>query len=161
MEKKVLVGLRSHDRIDDAVSFLQDIVTPGMQVVFLIPYPVEPWSYLPRHCDDAEIGRAATLANRKHLSQFVWETQRTLAETRVFGARQALRNKNVEVEFELYTGRLTWAIRDCMARSEFHWILTWGREWFGFAVRKTFANLFESETTRLRAMYVYQRRYAQ
>ena len=158
METKVLVGLKRYDRIDDAVSFLQEIVTPGMKVVFLIPYPVKAWSYLPRHCDDAEIGRAATLANRKHLSQFIWETQRHLAEAKVSGARETLRKENVEVEFELYTGRLTWAIRDCVARSKFHWIVTpTGRgEWIGTSIRDAVARLWCSKEGEIRGLYIRQ-----
>jgi len=158
MEKNVLVGIRNHAQIDDAVFFLRDIVTPGMKVVFLIPYPVEPWSYLPRHCDDAEIGRAATLAGRKHLGQFIWETQRNLAEAKLSSARQALGKENVEIEFQLYTGRLTWAIRDCMARSEYRWIVTpTGRgEWIGTAVRDAIARLWCSKEGQVRGLFICQ-----
>jgi len=124
----------------------------------LLPYPVELWSYLPRHCDDAEIGRAAILANRKHLSQFIWETQRDLAEARVSNARQALRKENVEVEFELYTGRLTWAIRDCVARSEFRWIVisSGEGEWIGTFIRCAFARLWCSKEGEIRGLYIRQ-----
>lgn len=124
MEKKVLVGLKRHDQIDDAVSFLQEIVMPAMTVVFLIPYPVEPWVYLPRHCDDAGIGRAATFMSKKFLSQGDWESQRSLAAQTVARARRALRDKVVDVEFELYTGTLRRQIRNCAAEGEFHWIVT-------------------------------------
>ena len=161
MEKRVLVGLRSDGQIDDAVSFLQDIVTPGMKVVFLIPYPVEPWSYLPPHCDDAESGRAATLAGRKHLGQFTWETQCNLTEAKLSSARQALGDKNVEVEFELYTGRLMSAICDCANRSAFEWVVTLKRDAFGSTTRKAFATLFGSLPADIRAMYIYQCRWAQ
>jgi len=161
MEKKVLVGLRSDDRIDDVVSFLRGILTPGVKVVFLVPYPVKAWSYLPPHCDDAEIGRAATLAGRKHLGQFIWEAQRNLAEAKVSSAREALRDKNVKVEFELYTGRLMSAICDCANRSAFEWIVTLKRDAFGSTIRKAIATLFGSLPADIRAMYIYRCRWAQ
>lgn len=159
MKREVLVGLRSPDRIDDAVFFLQDIVAPEMKIVFLIPYPVERWSYLPKHCDEAEIGRAATLVNQKNINQSTWETQRNLAEARLSGARQALRNQNVEIEFGLYTGRLTWAIREYVAHSEFHWIVTpTGRsEWIGTAIRDAVARLWRLKANETRGLYT--RRY--
>ena len=156
MIKRVLVGLRRYDRIEDALPLLEDTVTPGTKVMFLIPYPVEPWSYLPKYCDDPETGRAATFVTRKYASQFVWETQRQLAESRLYNVRQALCSKNVEIEFKLYGGSLTSAIRDCANHSEFDWIVTWKSHWLGFSVPK--AGLFRRQPSA--GLYLQRFRYA-
>lgn len=159
MEKKVLVGLRRHDRIEDALPLLEDTVRPGTKIMFLLPYPVEPWSYLPKYCDDAEIGGGATFVSRKYASQFVWETQRQLAEARLYSVRETFGSKNVQVEFKLYGGRLTSVVRDCA--SEFDWIVTWKNNWLGLSIAKGIAGLFGWQRSSSHGVYVQRFRYAQ
>lgn len=104
MAEQILVPLKRHDRIEDIIPYLDKIAKPGMRVIFLIRYPVEPW--LRNHCVITESPREAILAGRKIMERYSWEIQRGLAEQRLLPAREALQKIGVEAVVDLYAGRL-------------------------------------------------------
>ena len=45
MAKRIVIPLKRNSLIEEILPGLGKIAQPGMRVVFLIPYPVESWSY--------------------------------------------------------------------------------------------------------------------
>jgi len=122
MPGKILVLLRN-ERVEEMVSYLHKIAQPGMKVVFLIPYPVEPWLWLRDHWVETESSREALLAGRKIMERYSWERQQALAEQKILPAREALVNRGVEVSVDLFTGGLRNVLRDYKPDGEVQWIM--------------------------------------
>ena len=123
MAHKILVLLRRNERVEEAASYLRKIAQPGMKVVFLIPYPVEPWLWLRDHWVETESSREALLAGRKIMAHYSWERQQALAEQKILPAREALVNRGVEVSVDLFTGGLNNVLRDYKPNGEVQWIM--------------------------------------
>jgi hypothetical protein len=49
MAGQILVPFNSHLRVKDIVSIIKEAAKPGMRVVFLIRYPVDPWVWFRDH----------------------------------------------------------------------------------------------------------------
>jgi len=123
MPGKILVLLRRNERVEEMVSYLRKIARPGMKVVFLIPYPIEPWLWLRDHWVETESPREALLAGIKIRERYSWEGQQALAEHKILPAREALGNKGVEVSVDLFTGGLSNVLRDYQPDEEVQWIM--------------------------------------
>lgn len=123
MKQKALVALEKHGQADQALSCLKEVVKPGMTVIFLLPYPVEVWPYLRDHWVEAETAIAAISAGRKIRDLYSWDIQSALAEQKLSAARETLREKEVAVEIQLYTGNLRSTLRDHVARGDVCWIM--------------------------------------
>ena len=124
MKRKALVALKSNDQADQALSCLQEVVKAGMQVVFLLPYPVEPWPYLCDHWVEAETAREAMSAGRKLLERYSWEAQTACAEQKLSAIRSLLQKQGVNVEIQLYAGGLRKALQDHLDRGDIYWVMT-------------------------------------
>lgn len=123
MAGKILVQLKRHDQIDDIIPYVEKITRPGMKVIFLIGYPIEPWLWVRDHWVTTESPREAMLAGRKIMERYSWETQKGLAEKKVFPAREALRERGVEVAVDVYTGRLTEVVESYTLNGDVHLIM--------------------------------------
>ncbi len=123
MAGQILVPLKRHDRIEEIVPYLEKVANVGMRVVFLIPYPVDPWFHLRDHWVTTESAREAMLAGRRIMERYSWEVQRGLAEQKVFPAQKALHRKGVEVAVEVCTGSLRRVLRDYAANRDVHLIM--------------------------------------
>ena len=107
MADQILVPFNSHLRIKDIISVIEAAPKPGMSVVFLIRYPVDPWAWLRDHWITTESTRDAMLAGRKIMERHSWDGQRALAEEMVAPWRYALEKIGVKVTVDVYTGRLS------------------------------------------------------
>jgi hypothetical protein len=123
MAAKILVQLKRHDQIDDIIPYVEKVARPGMKVIFLIRYPIEPWLWVRDHWVTMESPREAMMAGRKIMERYSWETQKGLAEKKVFPAREALRKRGVEVVVDVYTGRLTEVVRSYTLNGDVHLIM--------------------------------------
>lgn len=122
MAGKILVPLRK-DRMEEIIPYLEKIAEPGMRVVFLIPYPMEPWLWLQDNWVTTESPREAMLQGRKIMDKYSWDVQRGLAEQKVSSAREALRRRGVEVAVDVYTGRLREVLRSYTLNGDVHLIM--------------------------------------
>lgn len=120
---EILVPLKRNDRLEQIIPHLENMVKPGMKVVFLIPYPVEPSLWLKDHWVTTESPREAMLAGKKIMERYSRESQKSLAEQRVFPADEALRRKGAEVAADVYTGSLRKAIRSYMLNGDVQLIM--------------------------------------
>jgi len=106
MAGQILIPLNSRHRIKNLIPYLEEVAKPGMRVVFLIPYPVDPWSWLQDHWVTTESSRQAMLAGRKITKTYSRERQKALAEERIAPWHHALHKLDVEVTVDVYTGSL-------------------------------------------------------
>ena len=107
MAGQILVPFNSHLRVEDIISVIEEAAKPGMRVVFLVRYPVDPWEWFRDHWVTTESSRDAMLAGRKITERYSPEGQRALAEEMVAPWRHALQKMGVKATVAVYTGSLS------------------------------------------------------
>jgi hypothetical protein len=112
MAGQILVPFNSHLQIRDTLSIIEAAAKPGMSVVFLVRYPVDPWAWFRDHWVSTESSRDAMLAGRTVMEKYSWERQRALAEEMVAPWRYALQKIGVEAVVDVYTGSLSSAVEN-------------------------------------------------
>jgi len=123
MAGQILVPLKKHDRIEEIIPYIEEVVKPGMRAVFLLRYPVESGICLRDYWITTESTREAMLAGRKIMERHSWEVQRGLAERKVSLAGKALQKMGVEVTVEVYTGGLGRVLEDFAASGDVRLII--------------------------------------
>jgi hypothetical protein len=107
MAGQILVPFNSHLRVEDIISVIEEAAKPGMRVVFLVRYPVDPWVWFRDHWVTTESSRNARLAGRKIMERYSRDGQRALAEERVAPWRYVLQKLGVKATVAVYTGSLS------------------------------------------------------
>src|SRR5262245_60323779 len=107
MAGQILVPFNSHLRVKDIISVIKEAAKPGMRVVFLIRYPVDPWKWFQDHWVTTESSRDAMLAGRKIIEKYSRDGQMALAEEMVAPWRHALQKIGVKATVDVYTGSLS------------------------------------------------------
>ena len=107
MAGQILVPFNSHLRVEDIISVIEEAAKPGMRVVFLVRYPVDPWEWFRDHWVTTASARDAVLAGRKVMEKYSWEGQRALAEEMVAPWRYVLQKMGVKATVAVYTGSLS------------------------------------------------------
>jgi hypothetical protein len=107
MAGQILVPFNSHLRVEDIISVIEEAAKPGMRIVFLVRYPVDPWEWFRDHWVTTESSRDAMLAGRKITERYSPEGQRVLAEEMVAPWRHALQKMGVKATVAVYTGSLS------------------------------------------------------
>jgi len=107
MAGQILVPFNSDLRVNDIISVIEEAAKPGMRVVFLVRYPVDPWVWFRDHWVTTESSRDAVLAGRKVIEKYSWEGQRALAEEMVAPWRYVLQKMGVKATVDVYTGSLS------------------------------------------------------
>jgi hypothetical protein len=123
MEAKIITALGRRDEAFEVISCFDFLTRPGMTVVILVPYPLEPWPYIRAHWVTTESVRAATELGREIIARYSWERQQELAERKFAALREALGMKGVEVEVNFYTGSLKEALLKYSADPKVFWIV--------------------------------------
>lgn len=141
--EKLVVTMTGHDPIEKLMPCLETLVRPGMTVIFLFQYPVDSGSYFRDHRITVESARHATAIGRNIVHRYDWETQKELAWRVIDPAAGGLLNRGVQVEIQLYSGRLAKAIKDCSADKDIRWMVTQFQRpsLIGFLSAKTMADL--------------------
>src|SRR5262245_24041044 len=83
MAGQILVPFNLDLRVEDIVSVIEEAAKPGMRVIFLVRYPVDPWVWFRDHWVTTESSRNAMLAGEKVMAKYSWEGQRALEEEMV------------------------------------------------------------------------------
>jgi hypothetical protein len=112
MAGQILVPFNSHLRIKDIFSVIEAAAKPGMSVVFLVRYPVDPWAWFRDHWITTESSRDAMLAGGKLMERYSREGQRALAEEMVAPWRHVLQKIGAKVTVDVYTGSLSTVVEN-------------------------------------------------
>ena len=119
MSKKILVPLAQNDRAEEVLPYVERVARPGMNVVFLVRYPVDGIKWPTKEPDtetDAEV--------RQLLDHYSWETNVNRAKAEVAPAARALRGRGIEVIVDVYGGSLKKAVRSHTVNGDVHLIMT-------------------------------------
>jgi hypothetical protein len=112
MAEHILIPFNSHLRVKDIASAIEEAAKPGMRIVFLIRYPVNPWEWFRDHWVTTASVRDAILAGRKIMEKYSWNGQMALAEEMVAPWRYVLQKIGVTVAVDVYTGSLSSAVEN-------------------------------------------------
>ena len=118
MNKKMLVPLGQYDRSEEMIPYIEKVARPGMQVVFLVRYPVDGFIW-----GKEEYGMRAALEAKELVHYYSWEGNLENAKKRVAPACEALRAKGVEADMDVYAGSLKKAIRSHTLNGDVHLIM--------------------------------------
>ena len=119
MNKKILVPLGQYDRSEDMIPYVENVARPGMEVVFLVRYPVDGIDLAKE-----EYGMRAALEAKELVSYYSWEGNLETANTQVAPACEALRAKGIEAAVDVYAGSLKKAVRSHTFNGDVHLIMT-------------------------------------
>jgi hypothetical protein len=119
MNKKILVPLAQNDRAEEMISYVEKVARPGMEVVFLVRYPVDGFIWAKE-----EFGMKAALEAKKLASYYSWEENLHRAAEKLSSACAALRPKGIEVAVDVYAGSLKKAVRSHTINGDVHLIMT-------------------------------------
>src|SRR5262245_19058416 len=109
MSKKILVPSGQYDRSEEMIPYIENVARPGMQVVFLVRYPVDGiiWA-------KEEYGLRAALEAKELVHYYSWEGNLENAKKRVTPACDSLRSKGIEAVLDVYAGSLKKVMRSHM-----------------------------------------------
>jgi len=119
MNKKILVPLGRYDRSEEMILYIENVVRPGMKVVFLVRYPVDGFIWAKE-----EYGMRAALEAKKLVNYYSWEGNLEKAKKQVAPASEALRAKGIETVVDVYAGSLKKAVRSHTLNGDVHLIMT-------------------------------------
>jgi hypothetical protein len=119
MNKKILVPLGQNDRTEEMIPYVEKVARPGMNVVFLVRYPVDGFIW-----GKEEFGMKAALETKTLVSYYSWEENLQRAERKVSSVCAALRSKGVEAAVDVYAGSLRKAVRSHTINGDVHLIMT-------------------------------------
>jgi len=119
MSKKILVSLGQYDRTEEMIPYIEKVARPGMQVVFLMRYPVDGIGLRKE-----EYGMRAALEAKNLVNYYSWEGNLEKAKQQVAPACEALRARGIEAAVDVYAGNLKKAVRSHMLDGDVHLIMT-------------------------------------
>lgn len=118
MSKKILVPLAQNDRAEEMIPYIEKVARPGMNVVFLMRYPVDGFIWAKE-----EYGIRAAAHARELVNYYSWENSLENANRMVSPICEALRAKGVEATVDVYAGSLKKAVRSHTASGDVHLIM--------------------------------------
>ena len=119
MSKKILVPLAQNDRAEEMIPYIEKVARPGMNVVFLVRYPVDGFIWAKE-----EYGIGAALQARELVNYYSWGNNLENANRMVSPVCEALRAKGVQATVDVYAGSLKKALRSQMVNGDVHLIMT-------------------------------------
>jgi hypothetical protein len=119
MNKKILVPLARNGRTEEMIPYIDKVARPGMNVVFLVRYPVDGFIWAKE-----EYGMRAALQARELVNYYSWENNLENANMQLAHACEALSAKGVEATVDLYAGSLKNAVRSHTINGDVHLIMT-------------------------------------
>jgi hypothetical protein len=116
---KVLVPLKRNDQVKELMPYIEKVARPGMEAVFLVPYPVDGmrWSH-------EEFGTKAIMEAKQLVEYYNWENNLKKAKDKVSPAFEVLPSRGIAVTVDVYAGNLRAAIKSYTANGDVHLIVT-------------------------------------
>jgi hypothetical protein len=116
---KILVPLKRKDQLKDVMPYVEKVATPGMEAIFLVPYPVDGlrWS-------TADLESQAVDEGRQLVEYYTWENNVRRATRRLSEAVERLSSRGIGVSVELYAGKLRATVKRYTDQGDVHLIVT-------------------------------------
>jgi hypothetical protein len=134
MARKILVALRSEDRLSQMIPYIEKIAQPGMQVVLLVRFSPQAAASASRRnsfelsclensrLSEEELVKPSFTGENINSTQSM-EKQRLVVEHKVFLALEALLKRGIEITSDIYTGSLRRAVRSYTRKGDVHLIV--------------------------------------
>lgn len=121
----ILVALKSDDRLEQFLPYIETIAQPGVTLVYLIRYPrIGGFKLVQDRWMGEEVLEDSTSAQTSISEQdSLEEEQIRLNQVKVFIAQEALRKKGIEIVVDVYKGRLKKVIERYMRKGGVKFIL--------------------------------------
>jgi hypothetical protein len=119
MSKKILVPLARNDRTEEMIPYIERVARRGMNVVFLVRYPVDGFIWAKE-----EYGMRAALQARELVNYYSWENNIENAKRKLSPMCEAMRTIGVEATVEVYAGSLKKAVRSHTLNGDVYLIVT-------------------------------------
>jgi hypothetical protein len=119
MSKRILVPLAQNDRTEEMIPYIEKVARPGMNVVFLVRYPVDGFIWAKE-----EYGMRAALQARELVNYYSWKNNLENAKRKLAHVCETLNTKGVEATVDLYAGSLKKAVRSYTINGDVHSIVT-------------------------------------
>ena len=119
MSKKILVPLAQNERAEEMIPYVERVARPGMNVVFLVRYPADGFTWTKE-----EYGMRAALQARELVNYYSWENNLENVKRKLSSVCEALWGKGVEATVDVYAGSLKKALRSHMVNGDVHLIMT-------------------------------------
>jgi hypothetical protein len=119
MNKKILVPVARNERTEEMIPCIEKVARAGMNVVFLVRYPVDGFVWAKE-----EYGMKAALQARELVNYYSWENNLENAKRKLSPVCEALRTQGVEATVDVYAGSLKKAVRTHTINGDVHLILT-------------------------------------
>jgi hypothetical protein len=119
MRKKILVPLAQNDWTEDMIPYIERVARRGMNVVFLVRYPVDGFIWAKE-----EYGMRAALQARELVNYYSWENNLENAKRKLSHVCEALCILGFEATVDVYAGSLKKAVRSHTLNGDVHLIMT-------------------------------------
>ena len=123
MAGQIIVPLRGSDRVEVFLPYVEQIVQPGMKVVFLAPLGLSGFKELTGHLLAIHTGIQPAYLPERICNEDVVENRRRSAERQVDSACLALRARGVKLEVHVYRGSLERIVQDYLKKEDVHLIM--------------------------------------
>ena len=134
MAPRILVALKSEDRLSQMIPYIEKIAQPGMRVVFLIRFSPQPASNASRYnsielkCREESRffegeSEKPRFTERNFRETQSMEEQRLSAEHKVFLALEALLKREIEITVDIYTGSLKRVVKNYTRKGNVHFLV--------------------------------------
>jgi hypothetical protein len=118
MNEKILVPLGQYDRTEEMIPYIENVIRPGMKVLFLVRYPVDGFRW-----QKEEYGMRAALEAKKLVSYYSWDGSLEKVKMQIAPACESLRAKGIEAAVDVYAGSLRKAVRSHTLNGDVHLIM--------------------------------------
>ena len=116
---KILIPLKRHDHLKELIPYIEKVARPGMEAVFLVPYPVDGlrWSR-------AELETQVVKEGKQLVEYYKWESNLRRAKEKVSAAFEVPPSRDIAVTVDVYAGKLRAAIKSYTDKGDVHLIVT-------------------------------------
>ena len=123
MPGQIIVPLRGSDRIEQFLPYIEQVVQPGMKVVFLVHVGVSRFKELTDQLLAIHTGIRPAFLPGQSSEEAVVEDVRRSTQQRVLSACEALRKKGVTIDVNIYAGRLRRVVKDYLEKEDVHLVM--------------------------------------
>ena len=123
MPSQILVPLKSSDRVEQFLPYIEQVAQPGMQIVFLVPYGSAGFGPLLDKLLIIQTGVDPESLPGRSKPEDLLEERKQVAMAALLPACAALRDRGIDIAVYVYLGRLRDVVRRHMEQGTVHLVI--------------------------------------
>ncbi len=123
MDESILVPLRSSDRVEQFLPYIEQVVKPGMKIVFLVPYGSDGFAPLLDKLLVLQTGIDPEHLPGRSKPQDLLEERQHVAMADLLPACAGLRTSGIDIGVNVYVGRLRDVVQGEMQKGNVHLVM--------------------------------------